>query len=168
MDNDSVAVGGEIRVGGIYQGVDAIENYWGDASGPYHPILNPEGLGNAVDDCVRFIPWLTEPPAAIDKSGSPLEIPQDFALLNPFPNPFNPGVTLPLEVHKPGEYKIEIFDLLGRRVWSQTKRFTAGNVARIYWPGISQDGQSVSAGVYFARAPLGNQNSPARKLVLLK
>lgn len=41
--------------------IDAENNYWGDASGPYHPTGNPDGLGDAVSDCVDFIPWLTEP-----------------------------------------------------------------------------------------------------------
>lgn len=52
---------------GIFRGsgtdpVDARFNWWGDASGPYHPTLNPTGSGNAVSDYVLFDPWLTEPP----------------------------------------------------------------------------------------------------------
>ncbi|RLF30330.1 MAG: hypothetical protein DRN07_08800, partial [Thermoplasmata archaeon] len=38
--------------------VDAEENYWGDATGPYHPTANPDGQGDAVSDHVDFIPWL--------------------------------------------------------------------------------------------------------------
>ncbi|MBC8233788.1 right-handed parallel beta-helix repeat-containing protein [bacterium] len=41
--------------------IDAESNWWGDASGPYHPTENPDGLGDAVSDCVDFEPWLTEP-----------------------------------------------------------------------------------------------------------
>jgi hypothetical protein len=37
--------------------VDATDNYWGDASGPYHATLNPAGLGNPVSDNVLFDPW---------------------------------------------------------------------------------------------------------------
>ena len=52
---------------GIFRGygtdpVDARFNWWGDASGPYHPTLNPTGSGNAVSNYVLFDPWLTEPP----------------------------------------------------------------------------------------------------------
>jgi hypothetical protein len=35
---------------------DARHVWWGDASGPYHPSLNPGGLGNAVSDHVLFEP----------------------------------------------------------------------------------------------------------------
>lgn len=36
---------------------DARYNWWGHGSGPYHPSLNPAGLGDAVGDGVEFIPW---------------------------------------------------------------------------------------------------------------
>jgi len=38
--------------------LDALENWWGDASGPYHPTLNPTGTGNAASDNVLFDPWI--------------------------------------------------------------------------------------------------------------
>jgi hypothetical protein len=34
-------------------------NWWGHASGPYHPSLNPDGLGQEVSDNVIFSPWLS-------------------------------------------------------------------------------------------------------------
>lgn len=40
---------------------DATNNYWGDASGPYHATLNPAGLGSTVSDRVKFEPWLNAP-----------------------------------------------------------------------------------------------------------
>jgi hypothetical protein len=39
--------------------VVAESQWWGDPSGPYHPVMNPSGSGNAVTDGVDFIPWLT-------------------------------------------------------------------------------------------------------------
>ena len=49
---------------GLYNGddmvmIDAENNWWGHASGPYHPTLNPGGLGDEVSDYVDFDPWLT-------------------------------------------------------------------------------------------------------------
>lgn len=37
---------------------DARYNWWGNATGPHHPTLNPSGLGNPVSDNVNFSPWL--------------------------------------------------------------------------------------------------------------
>jgi parallel beta-helix repeat protein len=38
--------------------VDALSNWWGDVTGPYHPTKNPGGLGDDVSDNVLFDPWL--------------------------------------------------------------------------------------------------------------
>lgn len=53
--------------------LDARGCQWGDASGPYHPTLNPDGTGNAVTDHVMFDPWLTG-------NLAPLPLPQNIAL----------------------------------------------------------------------------------------
>ncbi|MFA6257035.1 MAG: hypothetical protein WCT29_03375 [Candidatus Paceibacterota bacterium] len=42
--------------------VDARGNWWGDASGPYHEELNPEGAGEAIYGNVSFTPWLESYP----------------------------------------------------------------------------------------------------------
>lgn len=42
--------------------VNAENNWWGHPSGPYHPTLNPGGLGNAVSDNVDFDPYMSAPP----------------------------------------------------------------------------------------------------------
>ena len=38
--------------------IDAEDNWWGHASGPYHPTLNPGGQGDQVSDWVDFQPWM--------------------------------------------------------------------------------------------------------------
>ena len=38
--------------------VDAVNNWWGASSGPYHASLNPTGTGSPVGDYVTFDPWL--------------------------------------------------------------------------------------------------------------
>lgn len=48
---------------GIYNGnlfliIDTTYNWWGDDSGPYHPIANPQGKGDRVSDRVLFDPWI--------------------------------------------------------------------------------------------------------------
>jgi hypothetical protein len=42
------------RTSGI---LNAVGNFWGDASGPRHPITNPSGLGDKVSDHVIYYPW---------------------------------------------------------------------------------------------------------------
>lgn len=40
----------------------ATSNWWGDASGPYHPQNNPNGQGDRVSNNVEFSSWLIEDP----------------------------------------------------------------------------------------------------------
>ena len=53
-DNTNYGVSGTVPV-------IARKNWWGDASGPYHPQFNPDGQGNPVSDNVDFAPWLSSP-----------------------------------------------------------------------------------------------------------
>ncbi|MDR9757301.1 MAG: right-handed parallel beta-helix repeat-containing protein [Thermoanaerobacterales bacterium] len=50
--------------------INAVNNWWGDRSGPFHPVKNPAGTGNPVSDNVDFIPWKIQqpmpPPTMID------------------------------------------------------------------------------------------------------
>ncbi len=48
--------------------VDASQNWWGHASGPFHPVLNTCGMGNAVNDNVTLCPWY------IDAGKDPLSL----------------------------------------------------------------------------------------------
>ncbi|MFH2054126.1 MAG: right-handed parallel beta-helix repeat-containing protein [bacterium] len=53
--------------------VDALGNWWGSATGPYHPDTNPGGLGNEVTDDILFDPWLgTASVAAVPATSGPL------------------------------------------------------------------------------------------------
>ena len=39
--------------------VNAIGNWWGDPTGPFHTAANPSGMGEGVSDGVTFNPWAT-------------------------------------------------------------------------------------------------------------
>jgi len=53
VDNDNAGVGPTAP------SVDARNNYWGHASGPFHAALNPTGQGDNVTDYVNFKPFWT-------------------------------------------------------------------------------------------------------------
>ena len=38
--------------------IDAQSNWWGDESGPFDPVDNPDGLGDRVSEWVDYTPWL--------------------------------------------------------------------------------------------------------------
>ncbi len=142
--------------------LDARFNYWGDSTGPYHEELNPDGLGDEVRGNVLFNPWYPD----TSFLETPLRSKPGVAsyALRAFPNPFNESVTLKFEIPGPGIFRIELFDLLGRRV----KELFVGPVA--YEKIVRIDGNDLASGIYYARAWQTTHNRPVAtaKLVLLK
>ncbi len=50
-----------IETSGTY---NFVNNWWGDRSGPYNEVNNPEGIGNPVSDGVIVFPWMRRDPNA--------------------------------------------------------------------------------------------------------
>ena len=44
--------------------INATENWWGHVTGPYNPVLNPEGQGDNITDDAPFDPWTGKPTPA--------------------------------------------------------------------------------------------------------
>jgi hypothetical protein len=84
--NDFTANGHAIVVGeGATGDIIAWDNWWGDPSGPYHPSLNPLGLGDSVSDYVDFSPWMSDPATLVcgDADGNADVTPADgYFILN--------------------------------------------------------------------------------------
>jgi len=43
-----------------YDEIEALNNWWGHKSGPYHAVNNSAGSGDSVSDFVLFDPWLSK------------------------------------------------------------------------------------------------------------
>lgn len=54
--------------------VTALDNWWGDASGPYHAIRNPKGNGDNISDLVAFDPWLLSDPYNNEKPKAVIDL----------------------------------------------------------------------------------------------
>ncbi|GAB4369686.1 MAG: hypothetical protein Kow0042_11550 [Calditrichia bacterium] len=107
-------------------------------------------------------------PSALREGTNP--IPDEFSLLQNFPNPFNPRTTIEFTIPHQSTVVLEIFNTLGERV----QTLISGH----YAPGRYQavlDGNSLSSGIYFyrlkARFQEGHINREfvkTRKLILVK
>jgi hypothetical protein len=88
--------------------VDATYNWWGDASGPYHETLNPDGWGDEVSDNVDFQPWLEAEAETVteritdgtvdarDEADTEVEV-DGTATVTVFPYDENPGGDAPTD-----------------------------------------------------------------------
>lgn len=89
-------------------------------------------------------------------------LPNTFRLEQNYPNPFNPATeieyTLPIE----SKVKLEIFDVLGRKITTLVNKFQkAGNYT------VTFNAGSLASGIYFYRINAGNFVD-TKKLVLIK
>jgi len=91
-----------------------------------------------------------------------IDIPVKFELEQNYPNPFNPMTTIAFDIHQAGEYSLEVFNTLGRKVKTLFSDYKgAGHYE------IELDGSNMSSGIYFYSLT-GNDVTITRKSVLLK
>ncbi len=103
------------------------------------------------------------PQSGIDSGAVP---PPTFHLGQNAPNPFRSLTTIPFELAADGEVTFEIFDVLGRRVWSDAWTLTAGTHT-LRWDGVSSSASTLPNGVYLYRLTSAT-GSESRRLVLTR
>ena len=74
--------------------------------------------------------------------------PEDFRLGKAYPNPFNARISIPYTVPGTGSFKIDIFDLRGRLVQSETISSSRSVRGVYHWDGTNKSGKDCSSGMY--------------------
>ncbi len=112
---------------------------------------------------------------SIERGNPVITAPVDYRLFQNHPNPWHlsPGsgnsyTTVRFALPRSGEVKLTVYDVTGRRVKTliNKKMFPAG-VHSLTWPGIDENGRTVSSGVYFYCLDAG-QFSRTRRMTILK
>jgi len=93
--------------------------------------------------------------------------PTRFALFQNYPNPFNTSTTLHYDLPEPSKVSISIYDVLGNEVIQLINSDQHYGYKKIVWNGKNAQGISVSPGVYFYKAELG-QLTETKKMILIK
>ncbi len=95
------------------------------------------------------------------------ELPSVFRMHPPAPNPFNPDTRLVFELPAAGSVRMEVYDILGRRVRTLLRAELGAGVHSVRWHGRNQAGRPVASGVYIARlsGPWGQRQE---RMLLLK
>jgi hypothetical protein len=85
-----------------------------------------------------------------------------------YPVPFNPSVTLRINLPKAGvQPKVSVFNAAGRLVWKAEPRATTGRTLTVVWNGKNMAGQATGSGVYFVRLTVGGKELN-RKIVMVR
>ncbi|MEW5701764.1 MAG: Ig-like domain-containing protein [Candidatus Zixiibacteriota bacterium] len=93
-------------------------------------------------------------------------VPTEYALEQNYPNPFNAGTVVRFSLPRDGSVRLEIFDILGRRVRALVdESMTLGSYA-VDWNGADDGGAPVASGVYFYRLEASGYSRVRSMLVL--
>ncbi len=119
-----------------------------------------DGVPDSCDICPGF-----DDLADADNDGVPdscdIELPQSFSLSQNYPNPFNPTTSILFELPKRTEYKFEIFNLVGQKIYEKNETADAGQYS-IVW-----DASEFASGVYLYKLT-SDSYSESKKMLLLK
>lgn len=105
--------------------------------------------------------------AVYDPDRREVEIPESFELAQNYPNPFNQTTTIRYSLPTDGEVKIEIFDMLGRKVKTLVDDFRSEGIHTVAWNATDERGVVVSSGVYYYRMSSG-ESMMTNKMVFLR
>jgi hypothetical protein len=93
--------------------------------------------------------------------------PTEFALLQNFPNPFNPETTISYNLSESGDVSLQIYNVVGQVVRTLVAERQSAGRYEVRWTGSDDRGVPVSSGIYFYKITAG-KNQDVRKLMLLK
>ena len=91
----------------------------------------------------------------------------ETALLDNFPNPFNPETVIRLNLANDTFVSIEIYNARGQKVRSLVNGEMSRGEHSVVWNGRDDNGVNVSSGVYFYKMTAGEYQS-VRRMVLMK
>jgi hypothetical protein len=94
-------------------------------------------------------------------------IPNEFALHENYPNPFNPTTTLRFDLPKVSDVTLTIYNMLGQKIKTFNMNDTPAGYHSIKWDATNDYGDPVGAGVYLYQLR-ANQFVKTKKMVLLK
>jgi len=105
-------------------------------------------------------------PAKVVHSGT-FSPPNDFYLLQNFPNPFNAQTSISFVLTKQEMVSLEIFNATGSLIKSLLNTQLAPGTYRVRWNGENEHGEAAASGIYFYRLTT-ESNAKTRKLILVQ
>lgn len=94
------------------------------------------------------------------------DIPTEFALLDNYPNPFNPTTTLSYQLSKDAEVTLVIYNTLGQTIRTLVNAFQPAGFQRVVWDGRDDSGNLVPSGLYFYQIQTDGFRMTKRMLLL--
>jgi len=94
-------------------------------------------------------------------------VPKEYALMQNFPNPFNPTTEIVFALPKTEKVTLAIYDVLGRKVKTLLDRHFQPGQYSVSWDGTDQWGRPVASGIYLYRLQTSDFTK-VRKMTFIK
>jgi hypothetical protein len=94
-------------------------------------------------------------------------IPDEFALLQNVPNPFNPVTSIHYKLPEQTHVLLTVYDILGRKVRTLVNETKISGTYSIKWNGTTDSGKAVGSGVYIYELTTP-QFTSTRKMIIIK
>lgn len=130
----------------------------------YYPATNEEHVTVTAQNAPWFIAEIRRP-AATGVGNEPLAA--RTALRQNYPNPFNPSTVVSFDLATRERARIEVYDVLGRRVATLADRVFEAGRHRVSWNGRDDAGRPAASGVYFCRLAAG-AGRDSKKMILAR
>ena len=157
--------------------VDPVQSYYGESEAGLGRMIakvgdvNGDGLADICIASTRYDMWEYNSPSVVyifsgeainkdtttavkDKNGK--NAPDNYELYQPYPNPFNPSVTINYRLGERASVTIKVFDLLGKEI---TTLVNEEKGAGSYKLNFNADKYRLSSGIYFLEIKTSGVNS---------
>ncbi len=129
---------------------------------PEHWPLLPDEYRDAM--LAAHDPALALPTAVEDEP--PPTLPQQNALRQNFPNPFNSSTVIRFALHAPENVELAVYNLMGQRVITLVDGPRSADTYSVDWDGRGSDGREVGSGAYLYRLRAGEWEETRRLLLV--
>jgi hypothetical protein len=142
------------------------------ADSPLIDAGNPDSVFFDVDGSVNDIGLYGGPFGAIylhpqNVGMSDIPVPEGFSLERPYPNPFNISTNFTFSLPAPGKVDINIYDTIGRLIFSDKLEELQAGSHRYTWHGIDNRGRPLPTGIYYFELTFKGAKL-VKRVVLLK
>ncbi len=107
-------------------------------------------------------------PATVVEEDLSSALPEEFALHQNFPNPFNSGTVIRYALPQHGDVELTVYNLLGQRVMSLVQGSRQAGSYTLRWDGRDSGGRELASGVYLYRLQGGGGLVETRKMLLVR
>ena len=137
----------------------------GNSNYNFNGILDDIGIYDYALSREEVQNLLGTPTSVLENSNNML--PQSNYLFQNYPNPFNGRATIRFNLIKREFVKLEIYDILGKKIKNLINEELNGGIHSVSWDASNDNGEEVSSGIYFYRLILPGYFS-SKKMILLR